>query len=401
MKSKIIKHQKSRIELEISSSAEEAQKIADQVVAKYNQEVEVKGFRKGKAPKMMVVEKAGFGKIQQEIINKIVESGYLQAIKEHKFHPISQPSIAVNKYSILPDGTVEKEIEFNLQVDTMPKIKLGDYSKIKIKEKKVLEKDTHVTEEELEKVIEHLRKQKSQFNPVDREAKKGDWVEISFSGKINKVEDERLKSDHHPLVIGSGAMIPGFEDAIIGMKKDDEKEIELTFPEEYHSKQMAGKKVVFYIKVYEIKEVILPKLDNDFAKQFGHNDIATLKKAIKNQLEDEKKDAKQKQIEADILEQTRKLLEVEIPDGLLNSETDRLVNKLKESVEKQGVEFNRYLDMIKKNADELRKELIPQAKANIEVGFIVGEVILRERIDPHKEGATKEAMERLVGIATQ
>ena len=401
MKSIIKKHQKSHIELEIFCSAQDAQKIADRIIGKHNQEVEVKGFRKGKAPKMMVIEKVGFGKIQQEILNNIVEESYLRSIKEHKFHPISQPSIAVNKYSIKPDGMVEKDIEFELKVDTMPKIKLGDYTKIKIKDKKILQKDINVSKDELEKVIEHLRKQKSEFKPVDREVKNGDWVEISFIGKIDKIADERLKSDHHPLVVGSGAMIPGFEDGLIGMKKDAEKDIEIVFPESYHSKQFANKRVKFNIKLHEVKEVILPELNDLFAKQFGHDDMEKLKSAIENQLKYEKKDAKEKQIESAILEEARKLLEVEIPAGLLNSETDRLVNKLRESVEKQGIEFNRYLDMIKKSEEEFRQELVPQAKTNIEVGFILGEVIMREKIDPHKEGATRLAMEKLVAYATK
>ena len=210
-----------------------------------------------------------------------------------------------------------------------------------------------------------------------------------------------MKSDHHPLVVGSGAMTPGFEEALIGMKKDSEKDSEITFPNDYHSRQFAGKAVKFHIKLHEIKEVILPELNSEFAKQFEQNNVEKLKVAIGNQLKDEKNDAQKKQIEAAVIEEVRKLLEVEIPDGLLNSETDRLVNKLKESVEKQGAEFNRYLEMIKKTSDDLYKELTPQAKANIEVGFILGEVIMREEIDSEKEGATKLAMEKLVTYATK
>ena len=401
MKSKVIKHEKSRIELDILCNAFSAQKITDQVINKYNLEVEVKGFRKGKAPKIMVVEKVGLGKIQQEVINKIVEGGYLYAIKEHKFHPIAQPNISVNKFGLKPDGTIGADVEFGLKVDTMPKIKLGDYTKIKIKDKKILDKDSTVSPAEVEKVVEHLRQQKSQLKTVDREVKNGDWVEISFAGKVNKVADERLKSDHHPLVVGSGAMTPGFEEALIGMKKDSEKDSEITFPNDYHSRQFAGKAVKFHIKLHEIKEVILPELNSEFAKQFEQNNVEKLKVAIGNQLKDEKNDAQKKQIEAAVIEEVRKLLEVEIPDGLLNSETDRLVNKLEESGEKQGAEFNRYLEMIKKTSDDLYKELTPQAKANIEVGFILGEVIMREEIDSEKEGATKLAMEKLVTYATK
>lgn len=401
MKSKVVKYEKSQIELGIVCSANVAQPIADRIIEKYNQEVEIKGFRKGKAPQIMVIEKVGFGKIQQEIINAVVENGYLHSIKEHKFHPISQPSIALNKYSIKPDGVVEKDIEFSVQVDTMPKIKLGDYTKIKIKDKKILEKDISVSQDEVDKVLKHLRQQKSQFKPVDKAAKSGDWVEISFAGKVGNITDERLKSEHHPLVIGSGAMIPGFEDAIVGMKKDEEKNIDITFPKDYHAKQFAGKPVKFNLKLHEVKEVILPELNLEFAQQFGQGDMKKLKTAIENQLKDEKKDVKQRQIESALLEEARKLLEVEIPDGLVKTETDRLVNKLKDSVEKQGIMFNRYLEMIKKTEDDLRKELLPQAKTNIEVGFIVGEVIMREKIDRQKDGATKLAMEKLVEYATK
>lgn len=396
---KLNKLPKSQIKLEISVPALTLQGHVDYVLEKYSKDVEIKGFRKGKAPKIMTIDKIGLGHIQQESLDRAIQDAYLQAITKNKLHPITQPAVTIKKFAVNPDGSVSNDFEFDLVVDLMPEIKFGDYKKIRITDRKILNPDTTVTELEVEKVIEHLQKQKSQMKEVSRNAKDKDWVEISFDGKINKVSQEKLASKHHPLIVGSNAMVPGFEEKIIGMKAGEIKEFSLTFPKDYHSKEFASKKATFKLELHKIQEIILPEINDSFAGGYGHSTATSLKSAIKKQLEEEKKEATKQKLESAILEKARKLLKVDLPPGLIHQEVDRIIKRHRESVEKQGISFERYLDSIKKTTDDLHKEFEPQALANIEVGLILGEVIKAEKLDPQSKEAPKKAMEKLVEYA--
>lgn len=377
------------------------QKHVDDLVAQHAHSIEIKGFRKGKAPKPMIIEKIGIGRIHQETLERALSAGYGHALKEHGFHPISKPAVALKKFTLLPSGVVSDTLEYDLTVDLMPDIKLGDYTKIRITDKKLLKPDTTVSDAEVEKVLAHLQQQKSTMTDADTPVAQGHWVEISFDGKIDGVSQEKLKSDHHPLVVGSGAMVPGFEDALVGMKKDEKKEIHITFPKDYFAKDIAGKKADFAVTVHEIKNINLPALDSAFAKEYGHDTLDMLKNAIRDQLETEKKQRASQLLEAAILEKGRTLLTVTIPDGLVHQETDRIIERMKESVEKQGVVFDRYLESIKKTHDDLHKDYEPQARANIEVGLFLGEVMKKEKLDPDDKESMRKVMDKLVAVATK
>jgi trigger factor len=283
----------------------------------------------------------------------------------------------------------------------MPEIELGDYTKIKLsdKDKKIADTKIEVKDSEIEKVIEHLQQQKSKMDDVDRPVKKGDWVEVTFKGTIDKVTQERLASQHHPLVIGSGAMIPGFEDEIIGMKVDQEKTFKITFPKDYFAKDLAGKAAEFTVTLHKVKKIILPELNEAFSKDYGHDSMADLKKAISEQLAGEKKVQLVNQVDSLILEEAKKLLKVEIPEGLITQEIHRMIERSQESIEKQGVNFEQYLQSIKKTHDDLHKDYYDQAKANIEVGFLLGEIIKREKLNPQDKQSPTKALDLLKNIA--
>jgi len=390
---------KSQAKITIAIPAAMVQKHVDDCVDLHAKDIEIKGFRRGKAPKPMIIEKIGIGRIHQETLDRALSAGYAHAIKEHGFHPISKPSVALKKFTLLPSGVVSDTLEYDLTVDLMPDIKLGDYTKIRITDTKLIKPDTNVTDAEVEKVLAHLQQQKSTMDDANAPVAPGHWVEISFDGKINGVSQEKLNSSHHPLVVGSGAMVPGFEDALVGMKKDEKKDIHITFPKDYFAKDIVGKNADFSVTVHEIKNIVLPVLDAAFAKEYGHDTLDALKKAIGNQLTTEKKQRADQLLEAAILEKGRKLLTVTIPDGLVRQETDRIIERMKESVEKQGVVFDRYLESIKKTHDDLHKEYEPQARANIEVGLFLGEVMKKEKLDPDDKESMRKVMDSLIARA--
>lgn len=371
------------------------QNHVDLAIISLGQNVEVKGFRKGKAPKQMIIDQVGLGRVQQEVLDKAMQEGYLAAVTEHKFSPISQPAVSLKKFNLKSDGLVDGDLEYELTVDLMPEIELGDYTKIKVKDKKIVDQKLEVTKEEVEKVLEHLQRQKSVMEDVDRKVEDKDWVEISFTGTLNKVPLEKLASSHHPLIIGSKSMVPGFEDTIIGMAKDQEKVTDITFPKDYFSKEFAGKKVEFTITVHKIKKIDLPKLDGKFAEEFGHDSVEKLKEAIKAQLLEEKEEQKKSQIDSLILDEAKKLMKVEIPEGLITQEIHRMIDRSKESIEKQGVDFEQYLQSMKKTHDDLHKDYYNQAKSNIEVGFLLGEIIKREKLDEGDKQAPTKALDVL------
>lgn len=401
MKIKLTKLPHSQVKLEIVISDIVAKEQVDKIVEKYSAHIEIKGFRKGFAPKPMVIDSVGIGRIQQETLENLVNLSYGKAIKEHKVYPIAQPAISVKKFNLSPAGIIDGNVLLEMILDLMPEVKLGDYTRIKIKDKSILKPDLAVTQEEINKVIEHLRRQKSTMEEVKRPVEEGDWVEISFSGKIDKVAHEKLTSKNHPLVIGSKSMVPGFEESVIGMEVAKPKQVKITFPKDYFAKEFAGKIAEFGIELHSVKKIILPKADSEFAKNFGHNELSKFEGAIKKQLEEEKQYVAKQKLESATLEQARKIFKADIPSGLIHQEVDRLIKKLKENIEKQGANFDRYLDSIKKTNESLHKELEPQAVANIEVGLLLGEVIKKEKLDVDNKEAPKVALQKLIDYATK
>ncbi len=397
MKTTYKKLPKSQASVNVTMPQAKIQSHVDTVITKLGSDIEVKGFRKGKAPKNLLVDKIGLGRIQQDALDAAMQEGFLVAIQEHKFSPISQPAVALKKFNLKANGQVDGDLEFELTVDLMPDIELGDYTKLKLpaQNKKEADAKIEVADSEVEKVLDHLQKQKSNMEDIAGPVKNGDWTEVTFSGTIDKVAQERLASKNHPLIIGSKSMIPGFEDEIVGMKIDQPKAFKIKFPKDYFAKDLAGKEAEFTVTVHKIKKIILPKLDDAFAKEYGHDSLVNLKNAIEEQLLEEKKVQKENQIDSLILDEAKKLMKVEVPEGLVTQEIHRMIDRSRDSIEKQGVDFEQYLQSIKKTHDDLHKEYQDQARANIEVGFLLGEIIKREKLDPNDKQSPTKALDIL------
>ncbi|EKE14432.1 MAG: hypothetical protein ACD_12C00507G0001, partial [uncultured bacterium] len=365
----------------------------------YSKDVEIKGFRAGKAPKLMIIEKLGSNFLSSKLLDHSLQKSYSEITKNNKIKAVAQPKISITKwvFDAFSESSENNILEFKLEIAVFPECQLKDYKKLKI-EKKLFDQVT-VTDREVETVIEQLQKQRARYNPVSRASKIDDMLEINFTGKIKGVPQEKMTSSNHPLVLGSKSMVPGFEDNLIGLKKGAKKEFKISFPKDYYSPELREQKVDFEVEILEVKEVILTKVDDKFASNFGHGKIDNLKKAIRKSIKNEKEEQNKQKIEAEIINNLLKKFKISISPIMLEEEQRRLLEQMKERVGKQGLGFENYLKMSGKNEAELVKDFEKQAQQNIEVGLLLGEIARQEKIVGKPEEIGRKTLDKLIDLA--
>lgn len=390
---------KGKFKLTITVSPEEMVGYYNKSYEKIAPTIKLDGFRPGKAPRKLVEAAAGTARILSEALDAAVSENYYKAVVEKNLNPITQPKIVINKYPSYGDKSenVKDEFEFEAEIEVMPPITLGDYSKLKVKPKE----SKKAGAEDLKKVLDHFQKQSSTFSEIDRAAKKGDRVEITFEGFLKKVRIDQMCSKNHPLVLGEGNMIPGFEDHVIGMKKGEKKEFKITFPKDYHAKEYAGKEAEFNVELIDLKEVKMPELSDEFAKKFGHKNMEDLKKAIEKNLNQEMEEESKRNLEMEVIEKILPLLKAEIPESLIASETNRMLGQYSEQLSKQGINFERYLESIKKTREQILAEMKPQAEKNVKVGLLLGKIIEEKKWDSKDPKSGEKAIQYLVNELTK
>ncbi len=388
METKVERLPKSHVKLKIKLNHQELSKYLEVAYEKVGKSLKIDGFRPGKAPKKVIEEAAGQARIIQETVDMALEESYPKAVQEEKLYPLNQPKISIESFPTLTEGDLSYVVEF----DSLPEAKLNDYLKIKVK--KVPQESAK--EADVDKVIEYLRKQKSTFREVDRPVQNGDRVEINFEGMVKGVKKEGMSSKNHPLIIGEKVMIPGFEDEIIGLKKGDKKTFKIKFPKDYHAKDLAGEPAEFNVEVVDHKEVRLPEVDTEMAKTFGHQNVKAMKDAIKDSLQKELDEKRRQTEEIAVLNKVLPLLTVDVPESLVEQELDRMFTTFRQQVEAQGLNFEKYLESLKKDQATFRSEMKTQAEKNVRIGFLIGEVIKERKLDPHKPESGKQAVEYLV-----
>ena len=344
--------------------------------------VKVDGFREGKCPRNVFEKKYGVESLYNDAIDFVLPSLYTEVLKESKLEPIIQPSIDVK--SIDKNGI---EIEFT--ITTKPEVIIKKYKDLKVKKDKV-----KVTDEEIEKEIERLRDQYAEIEIKEGKIKKGDTAVIDFEGFKDGKAFDGGKGENYPLEIGSNTFIPGFEDALIGLKSGDKKDIELTFPEDYPSEDLKGQKVVFKVTIHEVKTRVLPEINEDFFDDLGIeevNSLEELKKHLKKDLTEQKeKEADNKFID-DLLEAASKETTVELPDELIHEEVHRMIDTYDQRLHMQGLSLDQYLQFSKKSIEDLEDELKPEAKKNITYRYMMEEIARLEKIEPTEKERDEEA----------
>jgi len=372
---------KKQIELAIELSQDEIKPYLEKAAEKLSLDKPLKGFRPGKAPFDVCVREYGEMSIYQTASNDIIAENYYRAIEQEKLETVDQPKIDIVKMA--PNNP----FVFKATVALLPKVELPEYQTIKVKKLS----EITVEEKEIEKVIEDLRKMRAKEALVDREAKQGDRVEIDFNTFIDKVPIEKGAAQKYPIIIGENKMIPGFEEKLIGMKKDEEKEFELEFPKDYHQKSVANKLAKFKVKMLAVYQIDLPELNEEFAKSMGLPTIEAFKNQIKQNLTDEKKNKQVQKQELEIIEQLiEKAVFEEIPDVLIDQETHKMLHELENNVTKQGLNFQEYLKHMKKSEADLRLDFAKDAIKRVKTALAIRAIAQKEDIQATKKEIEQE-----------
>lgn len=361
---------KTQAALTIEVSPEEAQPHIDAAAKKIAKEISIKGFRKGKVPYDVLVQHVGENAIYEEAFNAIVEETYTKAIDQEGLQVVGRANIDVEK---LAPGN---PIVYKATVPLMPSVKLGNYKKLKTKKDKV-----EMDETRYEKTIDDLRKMRATEKLVEREAKDGDIAVIDFDVKIDGVSIEGGQGKEYRLNLGAGQFIPGFEENVVGMKKDEEKTFNATFPKDYHKKDIAGKEAEVDVKLHNVYEQELPEIDDEFAQGVNFKDKAELEAEIRKNITKEIEDEAQRKFELEAVKEIVKSSKVdELPEQLVKEEVEKMMYELRNDVMQRGMQFEDYLQHMGKTEEELSKEFEEQAVERIEAAIVLRELAVAEDI---------------------
>ena len=363
------------VKLEITVEAEKFNDAIKKVYFKSAKYFNIPGFRKGKAP-MNIVEKY-YGKeiFYEDAFNEVAGEALDEAVKENDLYVVSRPDIDVTQ---IEKG---KDLIFTAVMQTKPEAELGKYKGVEIK--KI---EYKVTDEDIEHELGHMQEHNARMITVeDRPVESGDIVTIDFEGFVDGKAFDGGKAEGHELEIGSNTFIPGFEDQIIGMKIDEEKDINVKFPEEYFSKELAGKDATFKVKLHKIKKKELPKLDDEFAKDVSEFDtLKELKEDIKKKQQKQNDDKAKYETEDAVIKAVCENVKVDIPSGMIETEVDNMIKDIEQRLSYQGLKLEQYLQMMGKTTEEMRKEYEPQAIDSIKSRLALEAVIKAEKIEKKK-----------------
>lgn len=378
---------KNELKLEFTVDAKVFEEGMNTVYKKNIKYFSVPGFRKGKVPMNMVEKFYGAHIFYEDTFNEIVPDIYDNTIKEEKIDAVSRPAITIVQ---MEKG---KDLIFTALVQTKPEVKLGKYKGI------ALEKNQYeVTDAEVEQELEKMADRNSRMVTVtDRAAKLEDTVVIDFCGSVDGKEFEGGKAENHELKLGSNTFIPGFEDQVVGMKTEEEKDIQVKFPEEYFSKDLAGKDAVFKVKVHEIKEKELPKIDDEFAKDVSEFDtLKELKADIKAKKEEQNTARAKSELQEAAVKAVADTTEVDIPSGMIEAEMEAMVEDMDRRLSYQGIRLEQYLKMVGKTMEDYKKESEEPAKESVKMRLVLEAVSKDAKI----EVSDKEIEDKMKELAT-
>ena len=378
IKSEII--EKNRYELQISVDKATFDAAVNAVYHKQVKKISVPGFRKGKAPKAIIEKMYGTGVFYEDAINDLIPAAYTEALEESKIEAVGQPEFDV--VSIDENGLV-----LSAKVYVKPEVEIKDYFGIKV-EKEV----APVTDEDLNREIEMVRERNSrEIDVTDRAAELGDTTVIDFEGFCDGVAFEGGKGTDYALKLGSGSFIPGFEEQIVGKNIDEEFDVNVTFPEEYHAADLAGKPAVFKVKIHAITKVELPELDDEFAKDISEFDTFDEYKAdLKAKIEKRNEATASAAMEDKLVEALIEKLDADIPEPMFIAETENFVRDYDTRLRSQGLDLNMYFKYTGMNLDALREQMRPQAERQVKARLALEKIAALENVEVSEEDINAE-----------
>lgn len=369
----------------VTLEKEEWSSILDKTFKNKNSQVKIDGFRKGKASKEIFLKNFGIEYLYPDAIDEALPKAYEKAMMQSKLVPACKPSVDVKNID-------ESHVEFEFKIITKPEVKVSSYKKLGIKRE-----EPKVTKEEIQEEIEGIRNRMAEIvEKATGEIVKGDTAVIDFEGFVDGKAFEGGKGTDYPLEIGSNTFIPGFEDQLIGLKKDESKDISVKFPEDYVA-DLKGKDATFKVTIKNVKTRILPELNEEFFKDLGHDDVKTVKefeeKTKEHLLEHKKEDAENKYIDA-LLEAGISKMTVEVNDEIVDEEVERMIEDLKNRLQMQGIPFESYLQFTGSNVEEFKNQSKPVALNRIKSRYLIDYVIEKEGLKTTDKEAEKHAEEQ-------
>lgn len=378
------KENKNKHEVTVKIDGDAWKNAIDKVFAKKQKTVKVDGFRQGKVPRNIYEKKFGKESLYLDAADAVLQDAYAKAMDDSKLVPVVQPEVNLKNIG-------EEGVEFTFKIITKPEVKVNKYKGLNIKQEEV-----EVTDEEINHELSHLLERYTELVTKDGEVKNGDVAIIDFEGFKDGETFDGGKGENYSLEIGSNTFIPGFEEQVIGMKAGDEKDLNVTFPEDYGAKDLAGAPVVFKVKVNEVKEKKTRELDEDFFEDLGMEGIDSedkLKAEIKESIKAQKEmDAENKYVDS-LLEGVSKNVEVDIPEEMVNEEVDRLMGRFAEQMKMQGISLDLYYQFTGSNEEQLRSQMEKEAFNNVLYRLMIEEIQQIEKIVVSDEDAEKEAEE--------
>ena len=365
--------EKSTGELEVVIEGEEWTKAVNKAFNKIAKNVSIHGFRKGCAPKALVEKQVSMGERQAAAIDENINVWLKKGLDETGVEPISQPSVDVREIN-----NEKAVLVYTFQV--MPEVTVTDYRGLKYEVE-----DTTVTDEEVNAEIDRMRKQYADIEEKEGAAENGDIVNINYEGFKDEVAFEGGKADNYDLTLGSGSFIPGFEDQLIGTVAGEEKDLHLTFPEDYHAADLAGAEVVFKVKVNAVKEEILPEVDDDFAKDVSIPEVETAEQLVvkvRERLEKSRKDAAESKADNALMEELVAHTTVDLPEALIEEEVQNQIQQLANQISQYGMSLTQYLSMMGKKPEDLKEDYRENAVTTVTVRLALEKIAEVENIVP-------------------
>ncbi len=365
------KQEHSVVALTIEITKAEFEAAKDKAFKKTGKNITVPGFRKGKAPRKMIEKLYGEGVFFEEAFNIIYPDAMEMAVEKSGIKPVGRADVD------LGDPAEEGGLTIIAKVPVEPEVELGEYKGIEVEKETV-----KVLQADVKAELNRMAQRNARTETVERKAKKNDTVDIDFEGFVDGVPFEGGKAEHHELTLGSGAFIPGFEDQLIGCKAGDEKDVVVTFPEEYHAKELAGKEATFKCKVHKVEETILPEIDDEFAKDVSDTceTLDDLKKEITERLKAERQEAADNAFEEKVLDAVIDGMKADIPAAMIDSQVDTIVQDFGYRLQMQGMGLEQYLKMTGTEMGAFRAMFKDQAERQVKTRLALQKVVELEGI---------------------
>ena len=382
MKTSVKNISDTRVEVTITLNEKELATAEKVAITKLAKEMSVKGFRKGKVPFDVALKNADPVKLQDEILNNSISKAVAEVFVKDDIQALERPQVEVKKF--VPG----EMLEFTAESDILPKVKMGDYKKLNttIKPEKVNQKD-------IDEVLERIKKAFTEKKAVKRAAKKADTVNIDFTGKKDGVAFDGGTAEGFDLELGSGSFIPGFEEAIIGHKTGEEFDVDLSFPKDYHAKDLAGEKVVFTVKINSVNEASEPELNDEIAKKAGpFNNLNELKADITEQITKQKEQEASEKQKDDLVQQLVEKSEIPMPGVMIEDQKRAIEQDFIQNLAYQGLTLDSYLEVNKfKDKDEwMVKEVTPVAEKRVKSGLVLAELSKEFKVKVTPEELTNQ-----------